>query len=65
MFLGHMVVKNNINWEALYHKISKAWRWWAMVVKVVLKTGATVRGRIIMYKAVVQSVLSCVSESRW
>ena len=62
-YLGRMVAYNNSDWEDLYHNLRKAWRRWEMARKVMLKTGATVRARGIMYKAVVQSMLLHRSES--
>ena len=62
-YLRRKIAYNNSNWEAVYLNMRKAWRRWGMVVRVLEKTGATVRTRGAMYKAVVQSVLLYVSKS--
>ena len=41
----------------------KARRQWEMIVGVMVKTGATVQARGVMYKAVEESVLLYISES--
>ena len=56
-YLGHTVTYNNSNWAALYQNLWKAQRWWEMVGKVVMKTGGKVRARVMLYRAIVQSVL--------
>ena len=54
---------NNSNWVAMYRNLRKSqWRW-GVVVKVMLKTGSTVRACEMMYKAVVQKVLLYGSKS--
>ena len=45
------------DWVALYQKSWKVQLRWAMVVKVLTNTGATLRAQGMLYKAVVQSVL--------
>ena len=63
LYLGRKVAYNNSNWAALYQNLHKAWRRWVMVGKVVIKMGAKVRERGMMFKAVVQSVLLYGSKS--
>ena len=62
-YLGRTFVYNNIKWVTLYQNIWKAqWRW-AMVEKVVKKTGETVWVRGMLHKAVMKLVLLYVGES--
>ena len=56
-YLGHTVVYNNSNWEALYQNLWKACRQWEMVGKVVKKMRATVQVGGMLYKEVIKSVL--------
>ena len=55
-YLGHTVKYNNSDWADLYQNLLKARRWWEMMGKVVMKKGATVRARVMLYNAIVQSV---------
>ena len=41
-YLGHTITYNNSNWEAHYHNTRKAQQRWEMVLKVLVKAGATV-----------------------
>ena len=59
-YLGHRVAFNNSDWVV---NLRKAQGRWGMVVKVPTKTIATVRARLMIYKAVVQMVLLYSSES--
>ena len=54
---GCTIVFNNSDWEALYGYLRKAQRPWEVVAKVLMNMGATVRARVMTYKAVVQTVL--------
>ena len=40
LYLVYTVAYNNSYWASLYHNICKAYRRWAMVGKVIFKTGA-------------------------
>ena len=51
-YLGCTVAYNNSNWVALYQNLSKAWRRWGMMGKVVTNTGATVQERGMFYEVV-------------
>ena len=56
-YLGQMIAYNNSNWSSVYQNPKKAQRRWVMITKVLSKTGAMVRARGMMYKAVDQSVI--------
>ena len=62
-YLGFTVAFNNSNWAAVYQNIRKARNWWDMVEKLLKSTGATVRVQVIIYKALVQTVLLYGKES--
>ena len=47
----------------MYQNLRKARRRWGVIVRVLVKTGATLRYRGMMYKSVTQSVLTYGSES--
>ena len=63
-YLGRMISYNNSDWAVVYLNLRKAWRWWGMIERILERTGATVRSRGAMYKAVAQSVLLYGSK-RW
>ena len=48
---------------SLYHNLNKDRSWCGIVVKVLTKSGAAVRSRAMMYKAVVNTVLLYGSDS--
>ena len=52
-YLGHTVMYNNSYWEVLYSNLRKYQRRWGMMAKDMVKTGAPVKAREMMYKAVV------------
>ena len=54
---------DNINWSDLYGNLKKAQQRWGFVTKVLAKTGEMVRARVVMYKAVFQTVLIYGSDS--
>ena len=56
-YLGQTIAYNSRDWAAVYLNLRKYWRWWAMIVRVIERTGATVRSRGAMHKAVAQSVI--------
>ena len=56
-YLGITINYNNSHWEALYSNPWKAQRGWGVETKVLVKTGAPIKSRAMMYKAVVQAVL--------
>ena len=62
-YLVRIFTFNNINWENLYQHLRKSWRWWGMVVKVLMRMGATVPAWAMLYKAVVQTVVLYGSKS--
>ena len=62
-YLCRIFAYNNIDWTDLYQNLWKAQRRWALVGKVVSKTGAMVRAQSMLYKEAVQSVLLYGSES--
>ena len=62
-YLGRTINFKKSDWAALYLNLRKAQGRWGMVVKVPTKTIATVRARLMIYKAVVQMVLLYSSES--
>ena len=49
-YLGRTIAYNNSKWASLYHNMGKARRRWGMVLKLLQKTGATLRSRSMMYK---------------
>ena len=51
-YLGRTIAYNNINWSAVYLNLRKSKRRWVMIVRVLERTGATVRDRQEMYKVV-------------
>ena len=56
-YLGRKISYNNIDWMEVYQNLRKAWRRWGMIDKVLVKTGATVQARGVVYKALDQSIL--------
>ena len=56
-YLVCIIVYSNSYWATMYHNLGKARRRQGMVLKVLEKAGATVRTRVMMYKAVVQTVI--------
>ena len=52
-YLNRTIAYNNDDWEALYQNLGKARRRWGMVLRVLDKTGTSVRARKMIYKAVV------------
>ena len=61
-YLRRMGMYNNSDWAAFYSNLRKAHRIWGMVEKVMGKTGATIKPRLMVYKAVVWAVLMYGSE---
>ena len=64
-YLGRMIAYNNSDWAEVYLNLRKSWRRWGMVARVIKRTGAIVRARRSVYKAVAYLVLlygnkSCV-----
>ena len=56
-YLVRAIVYNNTDWAAVYHNLWKAQQCRGKISKVLMKTGATVRARGMLYKAVVHMVL--------
>ena len=56
-YLGRTIIYDNSKYVAVYQNLRKAQMRWGMIVRVLAKTGATVRARGVMYKAVFQSVI--------
>ena len=56
-YLRHTVNFNNINCEDLYSNLWKAQIQWGLVAMFLEKTGAPVKDRSMIYKAVVQAVV--------
>ena len=54
---------NSSYWPVVYKNLNKSWRQWGVIVRVLAKTGVTVRSRGMMYNGVSQSVLLYGSES--
>ena len=50
--IGWKIAYNNSDWAAVYQNLRKERRWWGVIAQVMEKTGATVRDRGMMYKAV-------------
>ena len=61
-YLRRMGMYNNSDWAAFYSNLRKAHRIWGMVEKVMGKTGATIKARLMVYKALVWAVLMYGSE---
>ena len=61
--MGLTVDFNNSDWASIYGKLKKAQRRLRMVEKLLTNMGATVQERTMIYKAVVQTMLICGSES--
>ena len=55
--MGRTVAFNNRDWADLYQNLQKARRWWGVVVNLLMRMEETVRARVILYKAVVQTLL--------
>ena len=51
-YLGRTINFKKSDWAALYLNLRKAQRRWGVMAKVLVKSGATVRAREMMYKAV-------------
>ena len=51
-YLGRTIAYNNSIWLAVYQNLSKERRRWEMITRVLMKTGATARAGVKMYKAV-------------
>ena len=62
-YLGRKIAYNKIDWAAVYLNLRKARRRWGMLLRVLERTGATVREQGAMYKAVEHSVLLYGRES--
>ena len=56
-YLRCTITYNNRDWVALYQNLGKARSWRGMVSRVLDNTGAMMRSRKMLYKAVVQTVL--------
>ena len=56
-YLGRKNAYNNSDWTAIYQNLRKSRRRWGMTLKVMDKTGETVRAQGMMYKVVAQSVI--------
>ena len=52
-YLGRTITYNNSDWADLYSNLHKYQRIWWMVAKVLGKTGALIKARVIMYNALV------------
>ena len=61
--LGHTIVFNKSDCEALYLNLRKVQRRWGLVSGVLVKAGETVQVREMFYKAVVQAFLIYRSEN--
>ena len=56
-YLGLTVAFNKIDWPSLYRNLRKAqWRW-GMMVKVLAKVGVGVWSHVMVYNAVVQTMI--------
>ena len=62
-YLGRTIAYNNSDWSAVYQNLRISQRGWRVIVRVLVKTGATARARGMMYKSVARSVLLYGSES--
>ena len=61
-YLGHTITHNNSDWVELYRYLHKSQRRWGRVTKAMGKTGAPIKAREMMYKAVLYIVLLYGSE---
>ena len=61
-YLGRTVAFKNSDWAALYHNLRKSRRRWEVAAKVLTRTGVTVWGRVMLYKAEVKTILLYWSE---
>jgi hypothetical protein len=58
LYLGCILAYNNSDWPTLYRNFrNKAQAWWAMIVHVLDKEGASPRAKGLFYELIVQSVL--------
>ena len=57
------ITYKNIYCTEVLQNFNKVWRWWGMILRVLMNTGATVRAHGIMYKAAAQTVLLYDNES--
>ena len=57
LYLGRIIVYNNSDWVVVYQNLRKARMRWIMILRVLERTGATVRAQGSMYKAVAQLVI--------
>ena len=56
-YLRRTATYNNSDWTTLYRNLRKAQKKWGVIEKVMDKTGAPIKSRSMMCKAVVQVVL--------
>ena len=56
-YLVLTVAFNNSDWAAMYSNMSKLQWQWDVVAKVLMNTGYTVQSWVMMYKALVHTVL--------
>ena len=64
LYLRRKIAYNNSNCPAVLLNLNKERRWWGMILRVLMKTGAIVWVRGMMYKAVAQAVL-LYGRKRW
>ena len=62
MYLYQKTAYNKGDWVAVYQNLQKSRRQWGMIVRMMERTGETVRDRVAIYKAVVQSMFLYISE---
>ena len=62
-YLGWTIYCNNRNWATVYLNLQKDQKQWTMLARVIKRTGAMIRARGEMYKAVERSVLLYSSKS--
>ena len=55
--MGHTITYNDNKCEALYHNLGKVQRRWGVVLKLLEKTGPSLRYRSMMYTEVLQTVI--------
>ena len=65
LYLGRIIVYNNSDWVVVYQNLRKARMRWIMILRVLERTGATVRARGSMYKAVASWWSCTAARSGW
>ena len=56
-YLDWTFTYNNSDWSKIYSNLHKYQRIWGMVAKVLGKTGALIKARVMMYKEVIKAVI--------